>query len=305
MTIALAGNPNSGKSTLFNVLTGSNQYVGNWPGVTVEKKEGTLKSDKSVRIADLPGIYSLSPYTLEEVISRNYLLQEKPDVIINILDASNLERNLFLTTQLLELAIPVVVALNMMDVVKKRGDVLDAAYLSQKIGCPVFEISALKNTGVDKLVEAALAAGKNHDASSIHPPHVFTGVAEHALAHIEESLGDVIPENEKRFYAVKLFERDGKIKNLVSLDESVMQHIEEHIAEAEKEMDDDAESIITNERYVYVVQDGHAERRFVTVGRQVGDRIEILDGLKDGEEVVIAGSARLLGGMAVSVMEGE
>lgn len=252
MTIALAGNPNSGKSTLFNVLTGSNQYVGNWPGVTVEKKEGTLKSDKSVRIADLPGIYSLSPYTLEEVISRNYLLQEKPDVIINILDASNLERNLFLTTQLLELAIPVVVALNMMDVVKKRGDVLDAAYLSQKIGCPVFEISALKNTGVDKLVEAAVAAGKNHDASSIHPPHVFTGVAEHALAHIEESLGDVIPENEKRFYAVKLFERDGKIKNLVSLDESVMQHIEEHIAEAEKEMDDDAESIITNERYVYI-----------------------------------------------------
>lgn len=252
LTIALAGNPNSGKSTLFNLLTGANQYVGNWPGVTVEKKEGKLKSDKSVKIADLPGIYSLSPYTLEEVISRNYLLQEKPDAIINIIDGTNLERNLFLTTQLLELAIPVVVALNMMDVVKKNGDVIDAAYLSGKLGCPVYEISAMKNTGIDKLVDAAVAAAKNKETKKIEPLHIFTGVAEHAVAHIEESLGSRIPENEKRFYAVKLFERDSKIKNIVNLDAETASHIETHIAEAEKELDDDAESIVTNERYIYI-----------------------------------------------------
>ncbi len=252
MTIALAGNPNSGKTTLFNALTGANQSVGNWPGVTVEKKEGALKSDKSIKIADLPGIYSLSPYSLEEVISRNYLLQDRPDAIINIIDASNLERNLFLTTQLLELAIPVVVALNMMDIVRKNGDVIDTAYLSQKIGCPVFEISALRNEGIDKLISGAVAAVKNKSNTGIQPLHVFTGVTEHAIAHIEESLGNSIPENEKRFYAVKLFERDSKIKDIVKLGNSTLDHIEGHIAEAEKEMDDDAESIVTNERYIYI-----------------------------------------------------
>lgn len=252
LTIALAGNPNSGKSTLFNLLTGANQYVGNWPGVTVEKKEGKLKSDKSVNITDLPGIYSLSPYSLEEVISRNYLLQEKPDAVINIIDATNLERNLFLTTQLIELGIPVVVALNMIDVVKKNGDIINVPYLSGKLGCPVYEISAAKNTGVDELVKAAVAAAGNKDAKKADPLHIFTGVAEHAVAHIEESLGDKIPENEKRFYAVKLFERDSKIKNSISLDAGTLAHIEEHIVEAEKELDDDSESIVTNERYIYI-----------------------------------------------------
>lgn len=252
LTIALAGNPNSGKSTLFNLITGANQYVGNWPGVTVEKKEGKLKSDKSVKIADLPGIYSLSPYSLEEVISRNYLLQEKPDAIINIIDASNLERNLFLTTQLVELAIPVVVALNMIDVVEKNGEKINTEYLSEKLGCPVYEISAMKNTGIDSLIDAAIDAAKNKNRGRMQPLHVFTGVAEHAIAHIEESLGNKIPENEKRFYAVKLFECDSKIKNNISLEADIASHIEEHIAEAEKELDDDAESIVTNERYIYI-----------------------------------------------------
>lgn len=252
LTIALAGNPNSGKSTLFNLITGANQYVGNWPGVTVEKKEGKLKSDKSVKIADLPGIYSLSPYSLEEVISRNYLLQEKPDAIINIIDASNLERNLFLTTQLVELAIPVVVALNMIDVVEKNGEKINTEYLSEKLGCPVYEISAMKNTGIDSLIDAAIDAAKNKNRGRMQPLHVFTGVAEHAIAHIEESLGNKIPKNEKRFYAVKLFERDSKIKNNISLEADIASHIEEHIAEAEKELDDDAESIVTNERYIYI-----------------------------------------------------
>ncbi len=249
MTIALAGNPNSGKTSLFNVLTGANQTVGNWPGVTVEKKEGALKSDKSIKIADLPGIYSLSPYSLEEVITRNYLLQEKPDAIINIIDATNLERNLFLTTQLLELGIPTVVALNMIDVVRKRGEVIDIEFLSEKIGCPVVEISALKNEGIDNLVLTAIAAGNGNGAE---PLHIFAGVTEHAIAHIEESLGSSIPENKKRFYAVKIFERDSKINDALSLSSSILSHIEGHIVEAEKEMDDDSESIITNERYTYI-----------------------------------------------------
>lgn len=247
--IALAGNPNSGKTTLFNALTGSNQFVGNWPGVTVEKKEGKLKKHSDVTIADLPGVYSLSPYTLEEVVARNYLLEERPNAILNIVDGTNLERNLYLTTQLTELGIPVVVAINMMDVVKKNGDKINIAELSRALGCKVVEISALKGTGVQEAAEAAVEAAKG--AATV-PQHSFSGAVEHALAHIEEAAVHDMPAEQQRWYAVKIFERDEKVLARLHLDKNLLAHIEDDIADAEKELDDDAESIITNERYVYI-----------------------------------------------------
>ena len=249
LRIALAGNPNSGKTTLFNALTGSNQFVGNWPGVTVEKKEGKLKRHDGVIITDLPGIYSLSPYTLEEVVARNYLIGERPDAILNIVDGTNLERNLYLTTQLTELGIPVVVAINMIDLVKKEGDKINLAELSRQIGCPVVEISALKGTGVTEAAEAAIAAAKG---GKTIPQHKFSGPVEHALAHIEEAVVHDLPEEQQRWYAVKIFERDEKVLETLKLDAGVLSHIEEDIKAAESELDDDAESIITNERYVYI-----------------------------------------------------
>lgn len=251
MRIALAGNPNSGKTTLFNALTGSNQFVGNWPGVTVEKKEGKLKKHDGVIITDLPGIYSLSPYTLEEVVARNYLVTERPDAILNIIDGTNLERNLYLTTQLTELGIPVVVAINMMDIVRKNGDKINTEELSRALGCKVVEISALKGTGVTEAAEAAINAAKNDKTI---PQHTFSGVVEHALAHIEEAAIHSMPEEQQRWYAIKIFERDDKVLEQVKLDSAILAHIEEDIKAAEKEMDDDAESIITNERYVYIGQ---------------------------------------------------
>ena len=249
--IALAGNPNSGKTTLFNALTGSNQFVGNWPGVTVEKKEGKLKKHDGVTITDLPGIYSLSPYTLEEVVARNYLINERPDAILNIIDGTNLERNLYLTTQLVELGIPVVVAINMMDVVKKNGDKLNTTDLAKQLGCRVVEISALKGTGVMEAAEAAIQAAKS--AKTV-PQHTFSGPVEHALAHIEEAAVHSLPEEQQRWYAIKVFERDDKVLEQLKIDPETMKHIEADIAAAEKELDDDAESIITNERYVYIAQ---------------------------------------------------
>ena len=247
--IALAGNPNSGKTTLFNALTGATQFVGNWPGVTVEKKEGKLKKHSDVTITDLPGIYSLSPYTLEEVVARNYLIGERPDAILNIVDGSNLERNLYLTTQLTELGIPVVVAINMMDVVKKSGDRIDTAQLAKQLGCKIVEISALKGTGVQEAAEAAIQAAKN---GKTVPLHSFSGPVEHALAHIEEHAVSDMPEEQQRWYAVKLFERDEKAAAQMNLSEAVRRDVEAHIAEVEKELDDDAESIITNERYIWI-----------------------------------------------------
>ena len=247
--IALAGNPNSGKTTLFNALTGSNQFVGNWPGVTVEKKEGKLKKHDGVIVMDLPGIYSLSPYTLEEVVARNYLIGERPDAILNIVDGTNLERNLYLTTQLTELGIPVVVAINMMDVVRKSGDQIDIAELSRQLGCQVMEISALKGTGIEEAAEAAVEAAEN---GKTVPQHSFSGVVEHALAHIEEAAVHNMPEEQQRWYAIKIFERDDKVLEQLKLPEEVAAHIEKDIQAAEKELDDDAESIITNERYVYI-----------------------------------------------------
>ena len=247
--IALAGNPNSGKTTLFNALTGSNQFVGNWPGVTVEKKEGKLKKHNGVTITDLPGIYSLSPYTLEEVVARNYLIGERPDAILNIVDGTNLERNLYLTTQLTELGIPVVIAINMMDVVRKNGDKINTAELSRELGCKVVEISALKGTGV---MEAAEAAIKAAEGTKTVPMHTFSGPVEHALAHIEEVAVHQMPEEQQRWYAIKIFERDEKAMAQLKLSADVQAHIEEDIKAAEKELDDDAESIITNERYVYI-----------------------------------------------------
>ncbi len=249
--IALAGNPNSGKTTLFNALTGSNQFVGNWPGVTVEKKEGKLKKHDGVIITDLPGIYSLSPYTLEEVVARNYLINERPDVILNIIDGTNLERNLYLTTQLVELGIPVVAAVNMMDVVKKEGDKIDTAELSRQLGCKVVEISALKGTGVMEAAETAIQAAKG---TRTIPQHTFSGPVEHALAHIEEAAVHNMPEEQQRWYAIKVFERDDKVLEQLNIAPDTMKHIEADIAAAEKELDDDAESIITNERYVYIAQ---------------------------------------------------
>ena len=249
--IALAGNPNSGKTTLFNVLTGSNQFVGNWPGVTVEKKEGKLKKHDDVVIMDLPGIYSLSPYTLEEVVSRNYLITERPDAILNIVDGTNLERNLYLTTQLTELGIPVVVAINMMDVVKKNGDQINAKELSRQLGCPVVEISALKGTGIMEAAEAAVSAAAGPHTE---PQHTFSGPVEHAIAHIEEAVLHDKPAAQQRWYAIKIFERDDKVLEQLQIPADVMQHIETDIKAAETELDDDAESIITNERYVYIAQ---------------------------------------------------
>ena len=249
--IALAGNPNSGKTTLFNALTGSNQFVGNWPGVTVEKKEGKLKKHDGVIITDLPGIYSLSPYTLEEVVARNYLIGERPDAILNIVDGTNLERNLYLTTQLTELGIPVVVAINMIDLVKKEGDRIDLAELSRQIGCPVVEISALRETGIAEAAEAAINAAKN---GKTVPLHKFSGAVEHALAHIEEAAVHGLPEEQQRWYAVKIFERDEKVLEQLKLAPELLAHIEEDIKAAETELDDDAESIITNERYIYIAE---------------------------------------------------
>ena len=249
--IALAGNPNCGKTTLFNALTGSNQFVGNWPGVTVEKKEGRLKKHEDVVIMDLPGIYSLSPYTLEEVVARNYLIGQRPDAILNIIDGTNLERNLYLTTQLTELGIPVVVAINMMDVVRKNGDQINVAELSRELGCKVVEISALKGDGV---MEAAQAAVEAAATAKTVPMHTFSGPVEHAIAHIEEAAVHDLPEEQQRWYAIKIFERDDKVLEQLKIDPAVMTHIEADIKAAEKELDDDAESIITNERYVYIAQ---------------------------------------------------
>lgn len=251
LRIALAGNPNSGKTTLFNALTGSNQFVGNWPGVTVEKKEGKLKKHSDVVITDLPGIYSLSPYTLEEVVARNYLIAERPDVILNIIDGTNLERNLYLTTQLTELGIPVVVAINMMDVVTKNGDKINIEELSRALGCKVVEISALKGTGITQAAEAAIDAAK---CGKTVPMHTFLGTVEHALAHIEEATVHTLPEEQQRWYAIKIFERDDKVLAQMHLDEATLEHIESDIQAVEAELDDDAESVITNERYVYIGQ---------------------------------------------------
>ena len=249
LRIALAGNPNAGKTTLFNSLTGSNQFVGNWPGVTVEKKEGKLKKHDDVIITDLPGIYSLSPYTLEEVVARNYLINERPNAILNIIDGTNLERNLYLTTQLVELGIPVVIAINMMDVVQKNGDKINVKELSRQLGCEIVEISALKGTGVNEAAEAAIKAAKN---GKTIPQHTFSGPVEHAIAHIEEAVVHEMPEEQQRWYAIKVFERDDKVLEQLKLADSVKAHVEQDIAAAEKELDDDAESIITNERYNYI-----------------------------------------------------
>ena len=249
LRIALAGNPNCGKTTLFNALTGSNQYVGNWPGVTVEKKEGKLKKHADVTITDLPGIYSLSPYTLEEVVARNYLIGERPDAILNIVDGTNLERNLYLTTQLTELGIPVVVAVNMMDVVQKNGDKINIAELSRELGCKVVEISALKGTGILEAAEAAIDVAKN---GKTVPMHTFSGAVEHAIAHIEEAAVHEMPEEQQRWYAIKIFERDDKVLEQMNIAADVLAHIEADIKAAEDECDDDAESIITNERYIYI-----------------------------------------------------
>ena len=247
--IALAGNPNSGKTTLFNALTGSNQFVGNWPGVTVEKKEGKLKRHDDVIIVDLPGIYSLSPYTLEEVVARSFLVDERPQAILNIVDGTNLERNLYLTTQMIELGIPVVVAINMMDVVRKRGDKIDIQALGDKLGCEVIEISALKEEGIFEAAEAAIKAAER---GAVMPHHTFRGRVEHALAHIEEAVLHDLPRERQRWYSIKLFERDGQVAEKLGISKSALAHIENDIAEVERELDDDAESIITNERYLYI-----------------------------------------------------
>jgi len=247
--IALAGNPNCGKTTLFNALTGANQYVGNWPGVTVEKKEGKLKKHDDVTVIDLPGIYSLSPYTLEEVVARNYLVNERPDAILNIVDGTNLERNLYLTTQLTELGIPVVIAINMMDIVRKNGDNINIPELSRELGCKVIEISALKGDNVALAAEEALKAAKS---GKTFPMHTFSGAVEHAIAHIEEAAVHELPQEQQRWYAIKIFERDSKVLEQLKIDSVALSHIEEDIAAAEKELDDDSESIITNERYIYI-----------------------------------------------------
>ena len=250
LKIALAGNPNCGKTTLFNALTGSNQYVGNWPGVTVEKKEGRLKGHKDVVIQDLPGIYSLSPYTLEEVVARNYLVNDKPDAILNIVDGTNIERNLYLTTQLIELGLPVVVAVNMIDLVRKNGDQIDLNKLGDALGCTVVSMSALKGEGGLEAAEKAVALARTHQAGEL--PHVFTGSVEHAIAHIEESIAGLVDDRYLRWYAIKVFERDGKVMEGLNLTAELKAHLEQHIADCEKELDDDAESIITNQRYAYI-----------------------------------------------------
>ncbi len=248
--IALAGNPNCGKTTLFNALTGSSQYVGNWPGVTVEKKDGKLRGHRNVTIQDLPGIYSLSPYSLEEVVARNYLVEQRPDAILDIVDGTNIERNLYLTTQLVSLGIPTIVAVNMIDVVRRNGDAIDLRKLSQELGCKVVEISALKGEGVEEAAQAAVDVARN--GARAEAPHVFTGSVEHAIAHIEESIQSLVPAKTIRWYAIKIFERDAKIIERLKLDPALLEHVEEHIKDCEKELDDDAESIITNQRYAYV-----------------------------------------------------
>lgn len=271
--IALAGNPNCGKTTLFNSLTGSNQFVGNWPGVTVEKKEGKLKGDKDVSIIDLPGIYSLSPYTLEEVVTRNYLIKERPNVILNIIDGTNLERNLYLTTQLMELGIPVVVAVNMMDIIEKNGDKLNTKNLSKELGCTVVEISALKGTGVMEAANKAVEVAKSGVLQI--PKHKFAGCVEHALAHIEEAVIHNLPEEQQRWYAIKIFERDEKVIEQLKIAEKIATHVEEDIKRCEDEMDDDAESILTNERYVYIssiIEDCFVRRN--KGGHTVSDKID-------------------------------
>ena len=272
LKIALAGNPNCGKTTLFNALTGSNQFVGNWPGVTVEKKEGKLKGHKNVIVMDLPGIYSLSPYTLEKVVARNYLIGERPDAILNIIDGTNLERNLYLTTQLVELGIPVVIAVNMMDVVKKNGDKIDIKELSRELGCEVYEISALKGTGIMDAANAAVAACTS---TKTVPQHTFAGPVEHALAHIEEAVVHNMPEEQQRWYAVKVFERDDKVLAQLNIPKAVLDHVENDIQAAETELDDDAESIITNERYVYIasILKGCYKKK-QTSGMTVSDKID-------------------------------
>lgn len=247
--IALAGNPNCGKTTLFNALTGSNQYVGNWPGVTVEKKEGSYKKEKGIIITDLPGIYSLSPYTLEEVVARNYLINERPNAILNIVDGTNLERNLYLTTQLMEIGIPVVVAINMMDVVRRRGDKIDIDALGRQLGCKIVEISALKGDGIEQAAEIAIEATRN---GNYEPRHIFSGDVEHAIAHIEEACVHELPDEQQRWYAIKLFERDDRVRGVLKLRSDKIIHIEKDITAVERLMDDDAESIITNERYNYI-----------------------------------------------------
>lgn len=274
LKIALAGNPNSGKTTMFNELTGSAQYVGNWPGVTVEKKEGKLKGNEEAIIQDLPGIYSLSPYTLEEVVARNYLVTERPDAIINIVDGSNIERNLYLTTQLLELGIPTVIALNMIDVVRKNGDVIDLKKLGSALGCEVVETSALKGIGAKEAAAKAIAVAKSHELGE--RPHVFSGSVEHALAHIEESVETIVPRALLRWYAVKLFERDEKVMEALKLDAQTKAHIEAHIADCERELDDDAESIITNQRYAYIsrVVDTSVQKKHTGMKLTGSDRID-------------------------------
>ncbi len=284
LKIALAGNPNCGKTTLFNDLTGSNQYVGNWPGVTVEKKEGRLKGHKDVIIQDLPGIYSLSPYTLEEVVARNYLVGQQPDAILNIVDGTNIERNLYLTTQLIELGLPVVVAVNMMDLVRKNGDRIDGKKLSEALGCTVMEISALKGEGSTAAAEKAMELALTQRSGEL--PHVFTGSVEHAIAHIEESIQGKVEEHYLRWYAIKLFERDEKVLAELELDEALKAHLEKHIQDCEQELDDDAESIITNQRYAYIsgvvdkaVQKGRARHDLTMsdkIDRVVTNRIAAL-----------------------------
>ena len=270
--IALAGNPNCGKTTMFNALTGANQYVGNWPGVTVEKKEGKLKGHKDVTIMDLPGIYSLSPYTLEEVVARNYLINERPDAILNIIDGTNLERNLYLTTQLVELGIPVVVAINMIDIVRKNGDQIYADQLAKELGCQVMEISALKGTGIQEAAEKAIQIAQQKKA--MIPQHKFSGCVEHAIAHIEEAALHSMPEAQQRWYAIKVFERDEKVLEQLKIDQKTLTHIEGDIKSAEEEMDDDAESIITNERYVYIASIIKGCLKKKKVGMTTSDKID-------------------------------
>ena len=272
--IALAGNPNCGKTTLFNSLTGANQYVGNWPGVTVEKKEGKLKGYKDVIIQDLPGIYSLSPYTLEEVVARNYLVKEQPDAILNIVDGTNIERNLYLTTQLIELGLPVVVAVNMIDLVRKNGDQIDLKKLGDSLGCLVVEMSALKGEGGMAAAEQAVSMAKAHRVGEL--PHVFTGSVEHAIAHIEESIEGRVADQYLRWYAIKVFERDEKVLEELALDSELAAHLESHIADCEKELDDDAESIITNQRYAYIngVVSRAVKKKAAKGSLSISDRID-------------------------------